>query len=201
VKLTAYIALFSGMFLLTACPPSRRSSYQSNLKQVKKNGMDFPNLRSERYEGIEYQLSELFSYDYDDDYVKTDYATTKCIYDMDIHFSVEMFDENDAEAVAYAFDDEIGLLDAVHDDYILTRQESLESPSTSIKKVLPKSVGYPGYIQIVHGAKSSYSDKNSYFTATLEVDDEYYVFQLIGKEENMGYMYDDFIDIISSVQK
>ena len=189
------------MFLLTACPPSRRSNYQSNLKQVKKNGMDLPNLQTERYEGIEYQLSNLFTHDYDDDYVKTDYASTKCIYDMNIHFSVEMFDQNDAEATSYAFDEEIDLLNAVHDDYILIREESLENEQTSIKKEVPASVGYPGYIQIVHGAPSTYGERSSYFTATLEVDDEYYVFQLIGKEENMGYMYDDFIDIISSVQK
>ncbi len=162
--------------------------------------MDFPDLQREYYEGITYMLSNMFGYDYDDDYVLTDDADTKSIYDMDLNFSVEVFSSYDAELIQYGFDNEISPLDAVHNNYIHKRQESLYDYTTSIKKEVPESVGYPGYIQVVHGSNYSYEDGSSYFTATLEIGDRYFVFQLIGKRENMGYLHDDFVDILSSVE-
>ncbi len=102
--------------------------------------------------------------------------------------------------IQFAFDDEISPIDAVHDNYILKREASLEDVETGIKKELPNSVKFPGYIQVVEGARSDYGEVSSYFTATLEIGNDYYVFQLIGKEGNMGYLYDDFIDILSSAQ-
>lgn len=186
------------MFILTACPGKKRIS---NLKKVQENNMDFPDLEKNFYNGISYQLSNLFSKSYNDDYCIQDYAETMIIYDMDVYFSVEDFDDYDAEEIAYQFEEEIEYIDAVHDNYAITRRESLLECDVSIKKEVPTSVGYPGYIQIINGKENKYSDKSSYFMATLEIDGEYYVFQLIGTEENMGYLYDDFIAILSSVEK
>ena len=73
--------------------------------------------------------------------------------------------------------------------------------STSIKKETPKSVGFPGYIQVVHGGIYDDGMESSYFTATIDVNGTFFVFQLIGKKDNMGYLYDDFLDILSSVEK
>lgn len=163
--------------------------------------MDFPDLQKEYYNGIYYMISDLFTRDYNDDYTIQDNAKTKAIYSMDINFSIEVFDEDEAELLQFAFEEDITPIDAVHDNYILKRASTLDEPDISIKKEVPKTVGFPGYIQVVHGTSSYYDDAASYFTATLEIDDEYYVFQLIGIEENMGYLYDDFIDILSSVEK
>jgi len=101
--------------------------------------------------------------------------------------------------IQYAFDDEISALDAVHDNYILKREASLEDAETGIKKELPETVKFPGFIQVIEGARSDYGTSSTYLTATLEIGGDYYVIQLIGKQENMGYLYDDFIDILSSV--
>ena len=193
-----YSILLSSVFLLTACPAPRT---KSKLKAIQENNMDFPDLEKRYYEGIEFWLSDLFETDYDDSYALTDDASTRIIYEMDLNFSVELFDQDDAETIKYGFDQEIDLIDAVHDHYILKREESLFEPSTSIKKELPANVGFPGYIQVVHGANSSYDDLSTYYTATIQVGTDYYVFQLIGKKESMGYLYDDFIDILKSVQK
>ena len=164
--------------------------------------MDFPNLRKEYYNGIHFMLDEMFVNDYEDNYTLSDNALTKVVYELDINFSVEMFNQSDAETIRYAFDSEIESLDAIHDNYIIQRQKSLYNPSTSIKKELPKSVKYPGYIQVVHGGiYATETPSSSYFTATLKIDDEYFVFQMIGKMDNMGYLYDDFIDILSSIEK
>lgn len=162
--------------------------------------MDFPDLRSQRYSPIKFQLSELFDRDFGMDYTIQDNASGFIIYALEIHFSIERFGSDEIEMIQFAFDDEIPAIDAVHDNYILKREASIEDGETGIKKELPSTVKFPGYIQVIDGATSSYSENLSYFTATLEIADEYYVFQLIGKAENMGYLYDDFIDILSSVK-
>lgn len=165
--------------------------------------MNFPDLEKQYYNGIKYTLSDMFDSDYDDDYVLTDNASTMIVYGLDVNFSVEVFDREEAEIIQYAFDGDIDLFNAVHDNYILKREASLYEPSISIKKPTPKSVGYPGFIQVVNGSPYSYDEDegSSYFTATLDIDGDYYVFQLIGKKSNMGYLYDDFINILSSVEK
>ena len=138
--------------------------------------MDFPDLRGTYYKGIRFDLSQLFERDNSDNYVLTDDASTHVIYSMDLNFSVELFDTYNAETIQYAFDDEIDMLNAVHDNYLLKRQESLEISQMAIKKPLPKEVGYPGFIQVIHGTPSTYSEESSYFTATMEVGTEYFVF-------------------------
>lgn len=163
--------------------------------------MDFPDLKKEYYNGIYYMLSDLFTRDYNDEYTIQDNAKTKAIYSMDINFSIEVFDADEAELLQFAFEEDISPIDAVHDNYILRRAATLQEPDISIKKEVPSTVGFPGYIQVVQGTSSYYDSPAAYFTCTLEIDNEYYVIQLIGKEDNMGYLYDDFIDILSSVEK
>lgn len=200
VKFFNLILLFAIITLSTGCPGA---SYESDMKKIQNNNMNFPELEKEYYNGITYQISRLFDSDYDDDYVLTDNAETKIIYGIDVNFSVEVFQKEDAELIQYAFDGDIDLINAVHDNYILKRTASLYQPSISIKKPTPKSIKYPGYIQVVSGSQYSYDNEegSSYFTATLDITGEYYVFQLIGKKANMGYLYDDFIKILSSVEK
>lgn len=200
VKFVNLISLFAIVIIATGCPGS---SYESEVKKIQNNNMNFPDLEKQYYNGIKYMLSDMFDSDYDDDYVLTDNASTKIVYGLDVNFSVEVFDREEAEIIQYAFDGDIDLFNAVHDNYILKREASLYEPSISIKKPTPKSVGYPGFIQVVNGGAYSYDEDegSSYFTATLDIDGDYYVFQLIGKKSNMGYLYDDFINILSSVEK
>lgn len=162
--------------------------------------MDFPDPERQFFDGINYMLWDMFEYDYDDDYVLSSENDTYVIYDIDVNFSVESFTDHDAELIQYTFEEEIGKLDAVHDNYIIKRQESLTEFTLSIKKPLPASVGFNGYVQVVNGNTYEYDPYSSYFTATIEANEKFYVFQLIGKQDNMGYLYDDFIDILSSVE-
>lgn len=189
--------LLSSLFLFTACPGNRQ---ESALKQLQDNGMDFPNLRSQRFSVVKFQLSELFDRDFGLYHTLQDEAIGFVIHDMNVHFTVERFASDEVDMIQFAFDDDIAPMDAVHDNYILKREASLIEPSfTGVKKELPNTVNFPGFVQVVEGSSSDYSDVLSYFTATLEIGTDYYVFQLIGKEENMGYLYDDFLDLLSSV--
>lgn len=196
MKILAKSLLLSTVVICTACPPRK---YTNDLTKIQNNNMDLPDPERNYFEGITYQLSNLFVEDYDEEYVISNVAETKVIYDVDLNFSVEVFEKVDAETMQYSFDDEIDLLNAVHDHYIIRRQKSLFESKVSIKKPLPEEIGYNGLIQVVEGGQYEY-DGSSYFTATLEISDRYFVFQLIGVKENMGYLYDDFIDILASVQ-
>jgi hypothetical protein len=198
VKTHLIIAFIGTLIVTTGCPGS---SYNNNLKDLQKNNMDFPNLRKEYYNGIHFMLGEMFVNDYEDNYTLNDNALTKVVYELDVNFSTEVFNQSDAETIRYAFDTDIESLDAVHDNYIIQRQKSLYEHSTSIKKELPKSVPFKGSIQVVHGGSYSTNTPSTYFIATVEIDNTFYVFQLIGKKDNMGYLYDDFIDLLSSIEK
>ena len=162
--------------------------------------MDFADLHQQYYKGITFDLDRMFCSDYDAEYTLKQDAFTRVVFDLNLNFSVEVFDAGEAETIQYVFDEETDPLNAVHDNYVIKRLESLEQPVASVKKELPEEIGHKGFIQTIHGTESSYEDDASYFTATIEYKDNYYVFQMIGKRENLGYLYDDFLDILRSVQ-
>lgn len=164
--------------------------------------MDLPNPIKETHDGITFQLSSLFTYSYNTDFVIQDYATTRVIYDIDVNFSVETFSERDASVIRFAFEDEDANLDdlsTVHKYYIFKRAESVYEPFVSERKRLSEKSGLDGYVQVVEGKSYDYDEPLTYFLASLKVDDKVYVFQLIGKSGNMDYLYDDFLTILNSV--
>jgi len=163
--------------------------------------MDFPNLSKVYYNGIRFKLSELFFDEGYANYTIKDNALTKGIYDLRLHFSVENFSKAEADAIKFTFSDDTELLDAVHDNYVFRREESLAEFFTSIKKNVPKKVGFNGVIQTIEGKNYEEEPSTMYFMATIEIDNIYYVFQMIGKKENMAYLYDDFIELLNSIEK
>ena len=61
-----------------------------------------------------------------------------------------------------------------------------------------KELKQNGVFQTVEGGRK-YDKKLMYFFATIEKNRNYYVFQLVGKSENMGYLKDDFFTILKSI--
>lgn len=198
MKIVNLCTLFCLSILLTACPGS---NYENAQKKLGKNNMDFPDPMKQYHDGIHYKISSLFEEGYEKDFVIKDDATIKVIYELGITFSVEAFDKNEAKAFQFAFTDSVDLLNAVHDQYVVKRQNSLFHQFTSIKKPVDKSVGFNGITQTIQGETYENDKSSTYFMATVEVGDQYYVFQLIGLKENMGYLYDDFLDILNSIEK
>lgn len=186
------------LLTLTACPSKK---YQPSIKLLDKNHMDFPYLKEHYYHTIKFKLSTLFQSDFNPKHVLKNFSFSKKIPDLAIYFSIESFSKKEAKEFQFEFNDDTDLLNAVNDNYMIKRQESLYNPYTSIKKNVPKTVKYPGYIQAIEGSTLENGIKSAYFTATLMVDNKFYVFQLIGLKENMGYFYDDFLHILSSVEK
>lgn len=163
--------------------------------------MDLPDSRINYYNGIRFKMSNLFVDSYNKDFVIKDDALTKVIFDLDLNLSVEVFDENDATAIQFAFSEDVNLLNAVHDHYSFKRQKSLHEHFTSIKKAVPKEVGFNGVIQTIEGQNYTDEERLMYLMSTIEIRNKFYVFQLIGKKDNMGYLYDDFLTILKSIEK
>lgn len=186
------------VLVLTACPGN---GYVSAKKKLFKNHMDLPDPIKTYHNGIHFMLSNLFETNYNSDFVLKDDATIKVIYDLDLNFSVETFTKLEAESFQFAFSEQTDLLNAVHDHYAIKRQNSLNEHFSSIKKAVPKAVGFNGVMQTIQGEEFSQDGELLYFMATIETDDKYHVFQLIGKKENMGYLYDDFLALLNSIEK
>lgn len=199
MKFINIILLFILFGVLTACPSTHK--YEEASKKLHKNKMDLPDPVMYEHDGVSYKISELFEENQDVNYVLKDDATTKIIYDLDLNFSVESFTKAEAEAFQFAFSDSIDLLNSVHDQYVIKRENSLIEPRTSIKKIAPKKVGFPGIIQTIHGSTYEFGKETTYLMSTIEIGDKFFVFQLIGIKDNMGYLYDDFLDILNSIEK
>lgn len=185
-------------FLFTACPEIRQENAQEKLF---KNNMDLPDLKRVNYHGISFKLSKLFEDSYDTDFVIKDDAMTQIIQELDLNFSAEKFSKSDAEMIKFQLSEYLDNVDAVHDHYVYKRQSTLESYFTSVKKKGPRESGYPSVIQTIEGSSYEDGDTVTYFMGTVDVNDNYYVFQLIGKKQHMGYLYDDFLAILKSVKR
>lgn len=197
MKLSTIFLLLGILFLTTACPGVRS---KSNSKKLEENNQNFPDLERFHFEDISFMKPEMFEKEYADNYILSDVYETFSAYDIYIHLSVELFDKEQISIIQYAQDNTQKDLDAMHSHYIDRRANSLYDANISIKKEMPKSVGFKGYIQVVHGKSNEYDELISYFIATIQVKDQFYVFQLIGKKNNMGYLYDDFINLLSSIE-
>ena len=201
MKMHTLLLFILMLFIITACPGSR---VKSNKKILQENNMNFPGIEETSFENITHMLPEMFTDAYDSYYLISDKYDSYICYDLSLRLSVELFDTDQIETIQFTFDYETTPLNAVHDNYIIQRQNSLTDFSTSIKKEIPDSINQIGFTQIIHEEiteETGYESKEStYFLATLDIDDEIYVFQMIGKRANMGYLYDDFLRIIASVR-
>ena len=203
MKSLTILTLFVSAFLLTGCPggSSGGGGYLSDLERVQSNHMDFPSPRTRYFDGVRYKLSDIFYSHYNNDYVISDDYELAANNQLNIYFSIESFSFDDAEEFKFGFEniDDLSLLDAVHDHYAIRRNSTLEEATVSAKKSVPKEVAFPGVMQVITGSTYSHSPINSYFFATLELEDRILVIQLIGGEESMQYFYDDFIEILTSI--
>lgn len=182
--------------LCTGCPPSNRNK---NRKLLFDNNMNFPDFIKQTHDGVSYSLPSMFTEYYNPDFtLEKNNASAWQVYDLDIYFSIETFVNVDIDKFKFISDSEETDLLALQKHYVHMRENSLYQYETSEIKKLKLSIAN-GYIQAITGSTYSDGDVLIYFTSSIKVGDEYYVLQLIGAEENMSYLFDDFIQIINSV--
>ncbi len=198
MKRAALILLLGLQFFLSGCPGSQ---YQSALQKLQKNKMDLPNPKPRYFSGIRFRLSELFEDSYNSAYILKKQGLTEVIYELSLHFSVEIFSSTEASNYHFFEDNELDDLAALHRFYVRKRSESLSESRSSVRRNLPKLVGFKGYLQVINGKRYSGGPEQRYFLASVKIDDKIAVFQMIGKSENMAYLYDDFLEILNSIER
>lgn len=194
-------SLFIGSLLIILLFACSGGTYRPTSKILSDNHMDFPDLEKKQYKNIEFEISPLFTTAINSNFTFKSNALKRVIYDINLNFSIEVFSESEASKLQNKFSVQTDGLNSIHDYYISKRESSIYLPAVSIKKSIPKMKGKKGYIQVIEGSTYSNRTVNSYFTSTLKIGRQYYVFQLIGKKDCMGYLYDDFENILASVSK
>lgn len=176
-----------------------------NAKKLRDNKMNFPEFYDEKFEGLTFDMPLMFEKSYMDNFVLSDVYDTYYVSDLDLYFAVEKFSTTDIEELSFIHGDQTNKLELVHSFHIKKREKSLINYLSSTRKDFTKTIGIPTYIQVVNtnndtSDEYSYYENQSYFTAAMEIGSNIYVFQMIGKEDNMRFLYDDFIRILKSVR-
>lgn len=186
------------VFLLAA--PSCTSNYKSDIEKLQDNDMNFPDLAKYQFEDISYLRPELLENSYEETNTISELSESYTSYDLNITFSTELFTASSIDVLQYSNEFDKDDLNTLHDHHIRVRENSLNEFNSSVKKKIPAKIGRKGYIQVIHGNTYDEGEDTSYFVATIEVNGEYYVFQLMGIRSNMGYLYDDFLNILTSIE-
>lgn len=192
-----FIFIVLGFLLAT---PSCTSNYKSDIEKLQDNDMNFPDLAKYQFEDISYLRPELLENSYEETNTISELSESYTSYDLDITFSTELFTASSIDVLQYSSEFDNDDLNTLHDHHIRVRENSLNEFTSSIKKKLPSEIGRQGYVQVIHGNTYDEGEDTSYFVATIEVNGECYVFQLMGIRSNMGYLYDDFLNILSSIE-
>ncbi|MDR0802161.1 hypothetical protein [Fluviicola sp.] len=180
-------------------------NYDKENKEIrevfKKNHYNFALDKTVKYEGISFRIPKHFKQYYSHNYTIKNSSITLTSSALNIYFSVERFTKADLHREFVSdFIIKSDLLNTFQNAYVWRRYASLDNGGASIKKELPRNLKQKGVIQTVAG-DGPYSSKTYYITATIRVEDNYYVFQWITSKQIMSYTYDDFERILKSVKK
>jgi hypothetical protein len=187
------------MLILAGCPTTQR---ENAIQKTQQNKFNFPDEELRSYKTIEFKLSRFFEDSYYTEYVIKSDAMTKSIPEMNIHFSIEEFDQNDIDTYRFLRDKEGDEIEIVHDFYINSRLRSLTEGRKSIRKKLSSKVGFKGFTQNIDGGLGDDETTwSSYFLASVLIDGKVYIFQMIGRKDVMKNFYDDFLKVIESIEK
>lgn len=167
----------------------------------KANHYNFALDKTIKYEGISFRIPKHFKRYYSHNYTIKNSSITRTSNALNIFFSVERFTKADLHRDFVSdFIIKDDLLNTFQDAYAWRRYTSVDNGGASIKKELPKNLKQKGVIQTIAG-ENSYNGMVYYATATIQVKDNYYVFQWITGKPIMSYTYDDFERILKSVKK
>lgn len=198
MKWSTLILLLSSTVLFTACPPSNSS--RQTIKKIQNNKMNLPELVKETYGGLTFDISKLFEDYYSTEFCLSSSADCYFIPDIDLYFSIEKVEEKSINAMRFYNDDTTkDPTYSLQKFYGIFRAESLYNGAVSEITPIPASYKIPGYMQTVDGNPSNYSEGQMYFMASFKISGEYFMIQMIGRKENMAYLYDDFQRIIKSI--
>ena len=198
MKLSFYFGIFICLWtILCGCPSADLNT--QDLKELRQNHYDFKKWKRNYFKGIYFDLPKNFEKGNTDFMYKAD-GLSKVNYQLGVYISVEHFDSNEAEEFAFNFEEEIPKLTAVHEFYMDERRKSFQYLENSIKTDLPVGSKLKGSMEVIYGRVDEFDYDLKYVIATLEKNNQWYVFQFITSQDLSAYLFDDFKKIIQSVR-
>ncbi len=196
--------LLIGLMLLsceeevTTGRPKKTDTFAS----FKQNNFQFILSKPTTFNHIKFKLPETFNRSWSQSTTITRNSLIRYSKTFKVYFTVESFTEQDIHLpfmVNQIIDSD--LMNAFHDAYVNERLKTLDSKGLSIKKEVTKKGHFPLIFQTVRGTNLAWYDEDLlYVTATMKVKNDYYVFQWIGEENKMQFMFDDFFEILNTVK-
>ncbi len=190
--------------LTVACP--NQNSTSSDVLELQSNNMDFKKWRITDFIDITYLLPAKFEKELESNYTIDKYSSQqKSISSLSLYFSIEKFTDTTATILKNVNNEKTNL-NAIQKNYIRSIQNSLSQSNIEgfrtselkrISKICLSQVIIQNYVR-QYKWDTDYS--KTYFIATKKIKNSFYVFQLIGKSENMKYLQDDFFKIVNSAK-
>jgi hypothetical protein len=180
------------------------NSSTKSANELYTNKMDFKNWVSYNLEDISYMLPQKFEEETSFNYTIDKYSSKQySIQSLFLFFSLEKFSDTSATYLQYVNNEKSNLL-AVQKNYVNSIQNSLinnysKGFRTSEIKQISRNCFSQVIIENFNRQNKWDSDQTStYFIATKKLKKSFYVFQFVGKTENMRYLQDDFLKIVNS---
>ena len=190
--------------LLVACPISNSSTKAAN--ELYANKMDFKKWKKLSFKSVSFVLPEKFEEEVSFDYTINKYSSKQySLQSLFLYFSVEIFSDTSATYLQYV-NNQKSNLHAVQKNYVNSILVSLignydAGYRISEIKQLNKNCLSQVIIENFNRQNKWDSDQTStYFIATKKINKSFYVFQFVGKTENMHYLQDDFFKIVNSAR-
>lgn len=190
--------------ILVACPNSNTSTKDANELYV--NNMDFKKWWETDFSEISYLLPSKFEQETEWNYtVNKKYSQQKSISSLYLYFSVEKFSDSSATYLQY-LNNEKSNLHAIQKNYVSRIQNSLNtendngSETSEIKQLSENCISQVVIQNFIRFYQWDSDQTKTYFIATKKIKKSFFVFQLIGKTENMRYLQDDFFKIVYSAK-
>ncbi len=190
--------------LTVACP--NQNSTSIDVIELQSNNMDFKKWIITDFIDITYLLPAKFEKELESNYTIDKYSSQqKSISSLSLYFSIEKFTDTTATILKNVNNEKTNL-NAIQKNYIRSIQNSLSQSNIEgfrtselkrISKICLSQVIIQNYVR-QYKWDTDYS--KTYFIATKKIKNSFYVFQLIGKSENMKYLQDDFFKIVNSAK-
>ena len=192
------------MPILAGCPNSNSPTRDAN--ELYSNNMDFKKWKKTDFVDISYILPQKFEQELESNYTIEKYSSQqKSVPTLSLYFSVEKFTDTTATYFQY-INNERSNLHAIQKNYINSIQNSLSQEdytgyrTSEIKRLSRKCLSQVVIQNFIRFYKWDTDQTKTYFIATKKIKKSFYVFQLIGKSENMKYLQDDFFKIVNSAK-
>lgn len=198
MKLISQALLFVFLWVLVCGCPSPTIA-NDELKELRANHYDFKDLVRKSYRGLYFDVPKSFITTYSDYLYKKDGLSLSSP-QLGVYLSVEQFTKSEADEFVFSYEWDVPKYIAVQDFYMEQRRNSLLYLENSIRTDLPKGSKLKGAMEVVFGRADEYSDDLKYMIATVEKDNNYYVFQFITSQELSAYLFDDFKAIVKSAR-